>query len=412
MFRFFVVYLMLLYVPFVNCDSKLSVRIINGSEVANLKYPWTVALITEKIDSSNGHFCGGAIINSNWVITAAHCVTEFISELGAEPVPANSVNILSGAVDLSIKENQNLTKVIEIVIHPNYKPEFGSNAYDFALLKLEKSSSINPVAIANFSDSEILLQTGVLNTVMGWGGANTDPSYLVLPNILREVTIPIISDNFCISALGRAYNPESMFCAGVLSSNQNSNDGKDSCFGDSGGPLVGWNNGEFKLLGLVSWGVECGSSRYPGVYAKVSSVNDWILENIIPLSNFEKIVKDLKVNLIEILKIYSNYKVLNKNRFFFEDQLADLEIYEDKLRATIERSARTANILITLVNLSANEIRNKYPKFKQKQVLTFREKLRNFLIALGIGEISTIEAREQQRMLKSQLNKLIVNKTK
>ena len=51
--------------------------------------------------------------------------------------------------------------------------------------------------------------------------------------------------------------------------------------GDSGGPLFHC-KGQCEQIGIVSWGIGCGKSHYPGVYTRVTAVKDWI----------EKIVKD------------------------------------------------------------------------------------------------------------------------
>ena len=59
------------------------------------------------------------------------------------------------------------------------------------------------------------------------------------------------------------------FCADVPEG------GKDACLGDSGGPLITKdekdNNGAATLIGVVSWGIECGKKDQPGMYSEVSS---------------------------------------------------------------------------------------------------------------------------------------------
>lgn len=57
-----------------------------------------------------------------------------------------------------------------------------------------------------------------------------------------------------------------MFCAGYLYG------GKDARTGDFGGPLVA----DGKLIGVISWSVECGQLVCPIIYAGVGAVRDWI----------------------------------------------------------------------------------------------------------------------------------------
>lgn len=52
-------------------------RIIGGVEATLGRWPWQVSLYY-----SNRHTCGGSIINSQWVVTAAHCVHKYASSLG------------------------------------------------------------------------------------------------------------------------------------------------------------------------------------------------------------------------------------------------------------------------------------------------------------------------------------------
>jgi len=93
-----------------------------------------------------------------------------------------------------------------------------------------------------------------------------------MSDILRKVSVQIVSDQNCQSAYGSQFFEESMICGGDPAG------GKDSCVGDAGGPLVCTDLDKPYLCGLVSWGSGCGRPGFPGIYTEVSAYTEWIQE--------------------------------------------------------------------------------------------------------------------------------------
>lgn len=60
-----------------------------------------------------------------------------------------------------------------------------------------------------------------------------------------------------------------MLCAGGQAN-------RDVCQGNSGGPLTIKSGPADALVGVINWGLVCGSDGYPGVYARVSVARSWI----------------------------------------------------------------------------------------------------------------------------------------
>ena len=99
------------------------------------------------------------------------------------------------------------------------------------------------------------------------GGSATDN--------LQYVRVPAVTNSACNSAYGGSIT-DSMLCAGFTGVG-----GKDACQGDSGGPYVCNDNGNAVIAGVVSWGIGCALPQYPGVYARVTTVLDWIQSNMV-----------------------------------------------------------------------------------------------------------------------------------
>lgn len=246
-------------------------RIVGGQEATPGEWPWQAALVRKGRDPYNGQFCGGSIINKDWVLTAAHCVdTE-------EP---GDLDVIVGIHDLG-EPDPNYVRVAlsRIVVHPGWNDATKDN--DMALLKLATSvparaggGSTLPIAFANTAPGNIGNLTGTPATTTGWG--NTNPNGTNYPERLREVQVPIVSNAECRDSYSNL--TDNMICAGLPDG------GKDSCQGDSGGPLVIYDNSAKKWIqvGVVSFGIGCGAPGYPGVYARVSRYAEWISSYVNP----------------------------------------------------------------------------------------------------------------------------------
>ncbi|XP_036393692.1 transmembrane protease serine 5 [Megalops cyprinoides] len=238
-------------------------RIIGGVEATLGRWPWQVSLYY-----SNRHTCGGSIITSQWIVTAAHCVHNYrLPQVSSWVVYAGIVT------RSSVKLAQHTGYAVEkIIYNKNYNHRSHDN--DIALMKLKTplnfTDTIRPVCLPQYDHD---LPGGTQCWIAGWG--YTQPDDVHIPDTLKEAPVPLISTKKCNSSC--MYNGEitpRMLCAGYT-------EGKvDACQGDSGGPLVCQDEGIWRLVGVVSWGTGCAEPNHPGVYTKVAEFLGWIYEMI------------------------------------------------------------------------------------------------------------------------------------
>ena len=53
------------------CGKRTLSRIVGGADATQNSWPWQVMLMHS---DSNAPFCGGSLLNNEWVVTAAHCI--------------------------------------------------------------------------------------------------------------------------------------------------------------------------------------------------------------------------------------------------------------------------------------------------------------------------------------------------
>jgi len=239
--------------------------IIGGVESTPYSRPWITAIVSPGSGSAyNRQFCGGSLIDPNWVLTAAHCCSSGAS--GYE------LHIARHDLSAASEAGQEVRRVTRVVKHPNYNSRTLAN--DACLLQLDSAARTKPVVMIQPTQSS-LEAPGTLGTVAGWGNTKSSgvPSY---PPRLREVNVPVVSYTQCTAtgAYGSSQITADMLCAGYKEG------GKDSCQGDSGGPYFVKSGTSDVLVGVVSWGEGCAQPNKYGVYSRVVSAYNWIRSTI------------------------------------------------------------------------------------------------------------------------------------
>uniref|UniRef100_A0A3B4U9C9 Acrosin n=1 Tax=Seriola dumerili TaxID=41447 RepID=A0A3B4U9C9_SERDU len=238
-------------------------RIMGGQEAPEGAWPWQVS-----IQIQSRHHCGGTILNSLWVLTATHCFYKYLAHFRV----VAGLNVLSAPGD-----HAQIHSISRVEMHKDYDDITSDNDVTLVLLSspFNFTDHVQPICTPHNVTHEFTLNFSHC-FISGWGStyykgcqlADTDTAVG-----LQEAEVELIDRTTCnLITWYNGHVTENMICAGLESG------AADSCQGDSGGPLQCYSEDEerFYVVGVTSFGEECGLPHRPGVYARTSRFAGWL----------------------------------------------------------------------------------------------------------------------------------------
>eukprot|EP00873_Tetraselmis_striata_P043547 jgi/Tetstr1/463811/TSEL_008625.t1 len=237
--------------------------LISRGRDASGRYPYYVSL---RYKSGDFHFCGGALIAPDTVMTAAHCIQNSRDTRGIEAHVGRECYDNDGLNGCREGDFGGFVRVgvQQVIIHPEWKGDDDViDGGDLALLKLTRSLQGAPLL-------RVIPQPSSLGrlTVIGLGGVDTTAKgEPVDPDQLQESSHTFVSQEECQRLYGgKCTDQKSCICAQASFS--------DTCNGDSGGPLLikGGSWQQDVAIGVVSFGATTNCGQQPTLPSAFSSL--------------------------------------------------------------------------------------------------------------------------------------------
>lgn len=262
--------------PPADCGHSSGLRIFGGTEASLGEFAWTALLVyNNNTEGDESARCAASLINARYAITAAHCIPPTSSYFNLTGVRLGEHDISNDGQDC---DQQNICADVpvevgieKVIVNADYDPTSKSRFNDIALIRFDRdvefSDFITPICLPTEDKIRQKNHTATKAFATGWGLTE----HKIRSDVKLKVALDIVDHQQCRKLYNtKAEIRNTHLCAG-------GEEGKDTCADDSGGPLMREIDGNYYLLGVVSFGPSvCGTKNVPGVYTNVAQFMDWI----------------------------------------------------------------------------------------------------------------------------------------